>query len=94
MSPLNFANYWDPESFAAAQQAITTDDFDARFALYEKINLAIAANVPIWFSGHTATMIGTESNVSGLNGWHLPNGDLGIGFPDAEGRWVEVFLTS
>ncbi len=62
-------------------------------ALYEQINLAIAENVPIWFSGHTATMIGTESNVSGLNGWHLPSGDLGVGFPAAEGRWLEVFLT-
>ncbi len=94
VSPLNFPNYWDPESFAAAQEAVTTDDFDTRYALYEQINLAIAENLPIWFSGHTATMIGTEANVSGLNGWHLPSGDLGVGFPSAEGRWLEVFLTS
>jgi len=94
VSPLNFANYWDPQSFADAQEAITTDDFDTRFALYEDINLRIAENVPIWFSGHTATMIATESNVSGLNGWHLPSGELGIGFPAAEGRWLEVFVAS
>jgi len=92
VSPLNFPNYWHPESFGAAQEAITTDDFDARYALYESINLAIAENVPIWFSGHTATMIGTEANVAGLNGWNLPSGDLGVGFPNAEGRWLEVFL--
>lgn len=92
VSPLNFPNYWHPESFQAAQQAITTDDFDERYALYEQIGLALAENVPIWFSGHTATMIATEADVSGLNGWHLPSGDLGIGFPGAEGRWVEVFV--
>ena len=55
--------------------------------------LAIAENVPIWFSGHTATMIATSGAVNGLNGWHLPSGDLGIGFPSAEGRWQEVFVT-
>ncbi len=93
VSPLNFPNYWDPDSFAAAQEAITTDDFDTRFALYEQINLAIAENVPIWFSGYTATMIAAENDVKGINGWHLPNGDLGIGFPNAEGRWAETFVS-
>lgn len=92
VSPLNFANYWNPEAFQAAQQAITTGDFDERFALYEQINLAIAEDVPVWYSGHTATMLATSSDITGLNGWHLPNGDLGIGFPGAEGRWVEVFV--
>ena len=94
VSPLNFANYWNPEAFAAAQQAITTDDFDERYALYEQVNLAIAEDVPIWFSGHTATMIATAGDVSGVNGWLLPNGELGVGFPNAEGRWTQVFLTS
>jgi ABC-type transport system substrate-binding protein len=94
VSPLNFPNYWNPEAFTAAREAIATDDFDTRYALYEQINMDIARDVPIWFSGHTATMIATSDEVSGLNGWHLPNGDLGIGFPAAEGRWVEVFVTS
>ena len=93
VSPLNFSNWWSPESFQAAQAAIKTGDFDERYALYEQINLKIAEEVPIWFSGHTATMIATSAAVSGLNGWHLPSGDLGIGFPNAEGRWQEVRVT-
>ena len=92
VSPLNFPNYWNPDAFAAAQAAIKTDDFESRKALYEKINMDIARDVPIWFSGHTATMIATDANVEGLNGWHVPSGDLGVGFPSAEGRWVEVYL--
>jgi peptide/nickel transport system substrate-binding protein len=94
VSPLNFANWWNADAFGAAQAAITTGDFDERYALYEQINMKIAEEVPIWFSGHTATMIATSAAVSGLNGWHLPSGDLGIGFPGAEGRWQEVRLVS
>jgi peptide/nickel transport system substrate-binding protein len=93
VSPLNFPNWWSPESFEAAQAAIRTDDFDERYALYEQIMLNIAAEVPIWYSGYTATAIGTATNVEGINGWHLPSGALGIGFPNAEGRYHEVFLT-
>ena len=63
-------------------------------ALYEEIMLAIAEDLPIWYSGHTATMIGTSPAVQGLNGWHVPGGELGIGFPAAEGRYHEVWLAS
>ncbi len=92
VSPFNFPNWFDPDSFQAAVAATQTDDFDERYALYEQIMLRVAEEVPIWYSGHTATMIGTESNVLGLNGWHLPSGSIGIGFPNAEGRWAEVWL--
>ncbi len=92
VSPLNFANWFDPEAFGAAVAAIRTDDFNERFALYESIMLRIAEEVPIWYSGHTATMIATADNVNGFNGWHLPSGDLGIGFPAAEGRYHEVWI--
>lgn len=94
VSPLNFANYWDPQSFQNANDAITTDSFEERFALYEDINLRIAENLPIWYSGHTATMIGVQSNIKGLDSWHVPGGVLGIGFPNAEPRWIEAYIAS
>jgi peptide/nickel transport system substrate-binding protein len=93
VSPLNFPNWWSPESFEAAQAALRTDDFDERFALYESIMMNLAEEVPIWYSGYTATAIGTAPNVEGFNSWHVPSGDLGIGLPAAEGRYHEVFLT-
>ncbi len=92
VSALNFPNYWDAQSFQDAQDAITTDDFDERFALYEDINLRLAENVPIWYTGSTATAIGVESNIKGLDSWHVPGGELGIGFPSAEARWIEAYI--
>ncbi len=92
VSPLNFPNWFNGEAFGAAVAATQTDDFDTRYALYEQIMLTIADEVPIWYSGHTATMIGTNEAVQGLNGWVLPDGEVGVGFPAAEGRWTEVWL--
>lgn len=93
ISPLNFANWWNAAAFGDAVAALATDDVGERKVLYENIGLEIAAEVPIWFSGHTATMIGTDPTVAGINGWHLPNGELGIGFPNAEGRYTEVSVS-
>ena len=94
VSPLNFSNWFSPTAFQAAVAATKTDDFATRYGLYESIMLEFADQVPVYYSGHTATAIATESNILGLNGWHVPSGELGIGFPSAEGRWAEVFIGS
>ncbi len=94
VSPLNFSNWFSPTAFQAAVAATKTDDFATRYGLYESIMLEFADQVPVYYSGHTATAIATESNILGLNGWHVPSGELGIGFPSAEGRWAEVFISS
>ena len=90
VSPLNFPNWFNGDAFTAAVGATLTDDFDERYALYEGIMLAIAEEVPIWYSGHTATAFGIDPSVTGLNGWHLPSGELGAGIPATEGRYHEV----
>ena len=92
VSPLNFANYFDGEVFGAAVASTQTADFDERYALFESIMLKIAEDVPIWYSGHTATAFVTAPDVQGLIGWHTPSGELGIGIPNVEGRWAEVWL--
>ncbi|MGH1492217.1 MAG: ABC transporter substrate-binding protein [Acidimicrobiales bacterium] len=91
-SPLNWSNYYDPEVFGNLIAAIQTDDFDERYALYEAVMLKLAEDVPIWFSGHTATALGTRGDVMGLSSWELPNGTLGAGHPNAEGRWSQAWL--
>ena len=83
---------FDCESTLGEGDALT-DDFDERFALYEGINLAIAAQAPVWYSGGTATAIVTDPSMIGIDAWHLPDGTLGVGHPNAEGRWVEVSLS-
>ena len=92
MSPLNFSNYFDGEAFGAAVAATQTDNFEERYALYESIQLKLAEDVPIWYSGHTATAFITDSAVSGVTAWELPDGSLGAGMPNAEGRWPQVWL--
>lgn len=92
VAPTNFFNYFSPEVYEALNAAIATDDFDERYALYEQVMLDFAENVPMWYSGHTATMIATEDNVVGLNSWSLPDGTLGVGHPAAEGRWNQVYI--
>jgi peptide/nickel transport system substrate-binding protein len=92
ISPTNFFNYFNPEVLGWLNEAIATDNFEERKALYENVMLAFAEDVPVWYSGHTATMIATEDNVVGLNSWELPDGTLGVGHPAAEGRWNQVWI--
>ncbi len=93
-SPLNFHNYFSAEMYDNLVAATATDDFDERYALYEAVMLEAAEQAMLWYSGHTATMIATEADIIGLNTWVLPDGTLGIGFPSAEGRWVQVSIES
>lgn len=92
VSPLNAPNWFDPEAFQAAVEALRTDDFEERKALYETVMMRIAEETPIWFSGHTATMVATEPDVQGFDSWTLPSGDDGIGHPASEVRWTEVWI--
>ena len=92
VSPLNWSNYFNAEVFANLVAATQTGDFDERYALYESVMLQLAEDVPIWFSGHTATALVTDANLMGLNSWELPDGTLGTGHPNAEGRWGQVWI--
>ncbi len=91
-SPLNWSNYFDAEVFGNLIAAVQTDDFAERKALYEAVMLKLAEDVPIWFSGHTATALGVRDDIMGLNSWELPNGTLGAGHPNAEGRWSMAWI--
>ncbi|MEO1057424.1 MAG: ABC transporter substrate-binding protein [Actinomycetota bacterium] len=91
-SPVNFPNFFSQEWFDAAQAAIQTDDFDERKALYETIMLGIAEEFPIWYSGGTATLLMTDPEIKGINGWLLPSGDVGVGFPGAAPRLQETWI--
>ncbi len=94
VSPGNIPNWFDPEAFGAAAQAIQTDDFETRKALYETVNLRLAAEVPVWYSGSTATAVGTTPDIRGFNTWTLPSGNLGAGHPGVELRWDQVYMNT
>jgi peptide/nickel transport system substrate-binding protein len=91
-SPLNFHNYFSDEMWANLQAAVGTTDFDERYALYEAVMMEIVEQVMLWYSGHTASMIATDSDIVGLNTWALSDGTLGIGHPNAVGRWSQASM--
>ena len=51
----NFPNWFDPEAYGWAKEAIQTDDFEARKELYSKIMVRINEQAPVCYSGGTAT---------------------------------------
>ena len=93
VSPLNWSNYFDGEVFGNLVAATQTGVFEERYALYEAVMIKLAEDVPIWFSGHTATAFITDANVQGLNTWTLPDGTLGAGLPNVEGRWHSAWIS-
>ena len=90
-SPLNFSNYSDPEASEALAAAKATNDFAERKRLYEIVGLIGARDVPMWYSGHTATVIAVHEDLTGLATWTTVDGALGIGHPASEGRWQMVW---
>ena len=54
-SVANFSNWFDPEAYGWALEAIRTDDFEERKALYSQIMVRINEQATVWYSGGTAT---------------------------------------
>jgi len=92
-NPLNFSNYDNPEARAILAEAKTVADFESRRALYEQVGMIGATEVPMWFSGHTATALAFEEGIVGLDDWVLPDGTLGIGHPSAIPRTYQMWRT-
>lgn len=89
----NFPNWFDPEAYGWAQEAIQTADFEERKALYSKIMVRINEQAPVWYSGGTATLLATVPAIRGVNNWTMPNGDLGDGTPGAVTYFTEMFIS-
>ena len=88
----NFPNWFDPEAYGWAEQAIQTDDFEERKALYSQIMVRMNEQATVWYSGGTATMIAAEEGVRGINNYTLPSGSLGIGTPGALTLFTQQFI--
>ena len=88
----NFPNWFDPEAYGWAVEAIQTDDFETRKDLYSKIMTRINEQAVLWYSGGTATMIAAEEGVRGINNYTLPSGSLGIGTPGALTLFTQQFI--
>jgi peptide/nickel transport system substrate-binding protein len=90
----NFPNWFDPEAYGWAVEAIQTADIEERKELYSKIMIRINEQAPVWYSGGTATLIATDENIRGVNNWTLPSGALGNGTPGALTFFTEMFIAN
>jgi peptide/nickel transport system substrate-binding protein len=88
----NFPNWFDPEAFGWAMEALQTADFEERKELYSKIMVRINEQAPVWYSGGTATLIAADENIRGIDSWTLPSGSLGNGTPGALTFFNEIFV--
>ncbi len=93
-SPLNFTNFFDEEMYGWIVEASSTTDFQTRYDLYEKVNIRLNEQVPMWYSGATATAFATDTNINGIDAWFTPDGSLGVGLPGSEGRWSQVYVAA
>ncbi len=75
-------------------EASATTDFQTRYDLYEKVNIRLNEQVPMWYSGATAMAFATDTNINGIDAWFTPDGSLGVGFPGVEGRWSQVYVAA
>jgi len=39
--------------------------------------MKFATDLPVYYSGHTATLLAVETGIEGINGWVLPDGTFG-----------------
>jgi len=89
----NLPNFFDTEMYGWALEALQTDDFDERKALYSQINQRINEQAIIWYSGGTATAIVADLAIRNVDNWTLPSGNVGLGAPDAQTFFAEMFLS-
>ena len=88
----NFPNWFDPEAYGWAEEAIQTDDFEERKQLYSQIMVRINEQAPVWYSGGTATLIASDENIVGIDSWTMPSGNAGDGTPGALTYFTEIYL--
>jgi len=89
----NLPNWFDPEAYGWAVEAVQTDDFETRKELYSKIMQRINEQGILWYAGGTPTLIAADEGIRGVNNWTLPSGNLGDGTPGGDTYFTEMFLT-
>lgn len=91
-NPLNFTNFSHPDIDAALDELKTSPDFETRFAAAETINRIANENAVMTWSIATPTLVGWRSDIHGLVGWVLPDGELGNGTPGGHMHFSQVWL--
>ena len=93
--PLNFTNYRSDVINEQLGVLGGSQDMEERKAAVEKIGLDIVENMPIIWTGSTATVVGVRPEVQNLSSWKLPDGTKGVGtglFTGGTALWGQAWL--
>lgn len=93
-NPLNFTNFTTPEIQKLLQEQRATADFEERKAIFEKIMLILNEEVPLLWTGHTATVVVAKEAVNGIAVEEGPGGLKISGIDNSELRPISIWLES
>lgn len=93
-NPLNFTNFTTPEIQKLLKEQRATGDFEKRKAIFEKIMLILNEEVPLLWTGHTATVVVAKAEVNGIETEVGPDGVNISGIENSELRPVGIWRES
>jgi peptide/nickel transport system substrate-binding protein len=88
----NVMNFHDEVTAEVIETLRTSTDFEERYDAVERIGMHFTEQVPMLWTGGTATVIATQPEVNGVGSWTLPDGTPGSGVPNGVTRWAAVWL--
>ena len=91
-NPANIANYTSPTIDEQLEILRTEADFELRYDAVETIMLELADQVPLMWTGGTATSMYAANEVRNLGGWTTPDGAAGDGVLGSTIYWSEVWM--
>ena len=90
-NPGNFTNFSPPEIQTLLDQLRTTGDQKARFDILEKIQVILAEEVPVVWTGGNNEFIAAKPDVKGVASWKTPDGKTGNGANGGITFWSQVW---
>jgi peptide/nickel transport system substrate-binding protein len=90
-NPGNFTNFSPPELQALIDQLRTTGEQKARFDILEKIQVILAEQVPVVWTGGNNEFIAAKPDVKGVATWKTPDGKAGNGANGGITFWSQVW---
>jgi peptide/nickel transport system substrate-binding protein len=88
----NVMNFHDEVTAEVIETLRVSTDFEERYDAVERIGLHFAEEVPMLWTGGTATVLASRPEVNGIGAWTLPDGESGTGVPNAVTRWGAVWV--
>ncbi|MFA5566754.1 MAG: ABC transporter substrate-binding protein [Acidimicrobiia bacterium] len=88
----NSTNYTSDNIDAQIEVLRTSTDFSERYAAVESMMMEFTEQMPLVWTGGTATALFSNLKVHGLDGWYTPEGVAGIGMTQGYTNLVQTWI--